>query len=203
MLAEIIKNHPAFCHLISERQMGTFWICVVALLKAGQTDLAKMVMGITVNRFMSFHAQEGLLGLPDPYQPYSASINHHLRVETDHFRLVNKNGSSYLLPILMKFMTLLDMRDLMEHHWKILSHFTLHEYRPSTLKELFTDRANSGKMATYTLPITGSWAAIKTQYSERLQAPLSDYMDAHPESLLILAMAYPWRTQWRATDRYI
>lgn len=202
LLTRIVKHNPAFCHLISERQMGTFWIVMLGLLKAGESDLAKLVIAVTFNWFMTFHGREGLIGLPDPYQPYSLSVNYHLRVEPDQGRLTNNNGQSYLLPVLLKFVIYFDLRDLLTHHWKIVSHMTIHEFYPTTLNQLFSYRSDSGKMLTYGFPVQGSWSALQQQYSERLSADLCAFVDRCPEALLLLALVYPWRTQWRETERY-
>lgn len=202
LLTRVVRHNPAFCHLISERQMGTFWIVMLGLLRAGKTDLAELVIAVTFNWFMTFHGKEGLIGLPDPYQPYSLSVNYHLHVEPEQGRLTNNNRQSYLLPVLLKFVIYLNQRDLLTHHWKIISYMTIHEFRPTTLKQLFSYRSDIGTMATYGFPLQGSWSALQQQYAERISEDLGAFVDRYPESILSLALAYPWRTQWRETERY-
>lgn len=202
LLTRVVRHNPAFCHLISERQMGTFWIVILGLLRAGETDLAELVIAVTFNWFITFHGKEGLIGLPDPYQPYSFSVNYHLYVESDQGRLMNNNGQSYILPVLLKFVICLNQRDLLAHHWKIVSYMTVHEFRPTTPEQLFSYRSDTGIMATYGFPLQGSWSALKQQYAERMPADLGAFVDRYPESLLLLALVYPWRTQWRETERY-
>ena len=80
---------------------------------------------------------------------------------------------------------------------------TLHEFRPTTLEQLFSYRSENGTMATYGFPLQGSWSTLQQQYTERLPTDLAAFVDSYPDSLLFIALAYPWRTQWRETERYV
>ncbi|TEU15134.1 MAG: hypothetical protein E3J21_14000 [Anaerolineales bacterium] len=203
LLQDVLENNPAFCHIISERQMGTFWVSTLGLLRANRLELAKRCVVETFDWFMKFHGKEGQLGIPDPYQPYRVAINHHLRIETHDVRLLNMNGQSYLLPILLKFICHLGLRDALAQHWKPVSFMTVREYRPSSAEELFAYRPQGGRMTLCGFPVTGSWSGIQEQYSERLTSEIVEFTERYPESLLFLALAYPWRAQWREVERYI
>lgn len=202
LLQDILESNPAFCHIISERQMGTFWLSIVGLLQANCLELAKRCVVETFDWFMKFHGR-GQLGLPDPYQSYRVAVNHHLRIETHDVRLLNMNGQSYLLPILLKFICHLGLRDLLARHWKMVSLMTVREYRPSSAEELFAYCPQGGRMTLCGFPVTGSWSGIQEQYSERLTSEFVEFTERYPESLLFLALAYPWRAQWREVERYI
>jgi hypothetical protein len=202
LLQDVLENNPAFCHIISERQMGTFWVSIIGLLRADHRELAKRYVVETLEWVMKFH-EKGQLGLPDPYQPYRVAINHHLRIETHDVRILSMNGQSYLLPILLKFICHLGLRDLLARYWKMISFMTVREYRPSSTKGLFTYRPKEGRMTLYGFPVTGYWSGLQKQYSERLTSEIVEFTERHPESLLILALAYPWRAQWREVERYV
>ncbi len=202
LLCMTIERHPAFCHLVSECQMGSWWIAILALLQSGHEALARSCVKQTFVWLMQFH-RDGQFGLPDPYQPYHFAMNHHMRVETDTGKLQNMNRHSYLLPLLLKLICYLGLRNDLAAHWKVISQMQVHEYVPSTVAELLTYRPRSGQMTVYGFPVTGSWAAILQWYTERLTGEIAEYVERYPEILLLLALAYPWRAQWREMERYV
>jgi hypothetical protein len=201
-LCTIIERHPAFCHLVSEYQMGTWWVTILALLQSGQETLASDCVRKTFVWFFQFHGN-GRFGLPDPYQPYQFAMNHHLQLETGAKKLQNMNRHSYFLPLMLKLMCYLGLRSDLAGHWAVISRMQAHEYIPFAVAELLAYRPKSGQMTTYSFPVTGSWTALLQQYSERLSGEISEYVERYPEILLLLALAYPWRVQWCETERYV
>ena len=204
ILKSLIENNlSCFCNVLSEKQMGTYWLIIVGLLNAGETALAKSCVVDSFYWVLSFHGKGGLQGLPDPYQEYSVIPYHHLWVEPENARLINMNGQSYFLSILLKFMTMLGCRDDIASEWSLLSRLDMREVYLVNPKELFAYRAENATTITYTFPITGSWAKIKVHFDQRLSHDFDELFVKYPESLLFLVLIYPWRTQWRETERYI
>lgn len=202
LLHTIIECHPAFCHLVSESQMGTWWVAILALLRSGQETFASTCVTQTFAWFLQFHEKDRF-GLLDPYLPYHLAMHHHTRIESDTGKLNNMNGQSYLLPLLLKLVCYLKLRDCLAEHWKRVSQMQVREYIPTTLTELLAYRPKSGLMAVYSFPVTGSWATIQQQYTERLTGEIGEYVEQYPDVLLLLALAYPWRAQWREMERYV
>jgi hypothetical protein len=198
----IIECHPTFCHLVSECQMGTWWLAILALLQSGREMLATNCVKQTFAWFLGFH-EKSQFGLPDPYQPYQFAMNHHMRTETDTRKLQNMNRHSYMLPLMLKLICHLGLRDDLAAYWKLISQMQVHEYIPSTVAELLAYRPRSGQMTVNGFPVTGSWAALQQLYTERLTGEIAEYVERYPEILLLLALAYPWRAQWREMERYI
>ncbi len=95
------------------------------------------------------------------------------------------------------------LRDDLAAYWKLISQMQVHEYIPSTVTELLAYRPRSGQMTVYGFPVTGSWTALQQLYTERLAGEIAEYVEHDPEILLLLALAYPWRAQWREMERYI
>jgi len=201
LLSLVLENNPAFCHLLTERQMGTLWISIVGLLHSDHHDLAERFVRETFDWFMGTHA-EGESGLPDPYQPYDVIISHHLGVEMPDAKHLEMRLQSYMLPILLKLICFLDLRDALAKHWTAVSHVVVREYLPPGARELFAYLPETGKLAMYGFAVTGSWSELVERYSERLPSEITDFVDRHPLSLLVLTLAYPWRAQWREVDRY-
>ena len=202
LLQLVISHHPTFCHLISERQMGTWWVALIALLRAGQREQAAECVEQTFDWLMQCHGKEQI-GLPDPYQPYRYAVNHQMRIETDNMRLFNMNGQSYMLPMLLKLLCYLAKREVVAKSWNVLSRMQLREYFPANVQDLLAYRPKTGKMKLSGFPVTGSWSALQRQYTERLTGDMALFAQKHPESLLMLALAYPWHTQWRELERYL
>src|SRR5262249_50815279 len=144
-LLTVIENHPTFCHLISERQMGTWWMTMLGLLNAGKESLAKACVKDTFTWFLQFHGTDQI-GLPDPYQPYRAAMGYHLGLEeTESEKIYNMNYQSYLLPLLLKLISELGLRDCLAAHWKDISRMQVREYMPSNTEELLGYRLPSGQ----------------------------------------------------------
>lgn len=204
ILKSIIENNlESFTNILSERQIGTYWLTIVGLFNINEIEMIKKCITMTFEWVLSFHGEDGLQGLPDPYRSYSIMPYHHLDIEPEDGRLVNMNGQSYFLSILLKFMSFLDYKDTIAEEWDLLSRMSLREVIISKPEDLFSFRTDDAHTITYTFPITGSWARIKEHYSQRLSEDFVTILDKYPESLLFLTLAYPWRTQWRETDRYI
>jgi len=202
LLQIIVKSNLAFCHLITERQMGTFWIPMVGLMASEELALARECVIQTMDWFMSFHG-EGKEGLPNPYEPYEAALVHLTGVEFERFPVYSMNYHSYFLPILLKLACHLNLRELVAKHWSSISRFFIKGYESPTEVELYEYFPKSGKVSYHVFPVTGSWKEIKEQFSERLHHELTQFTSLHPQSLLYLALAYPWRTQWKETERFI
>lgn len=198
----IEHNLPSFVNVLSERQMGTYWLTIIGLINAGEIELAQTCIKNTFHWTLSFHGEDGLQGLPDPYQTYSIIPYHHLWIEPENARLIDMNGQSYLLPILLKFITMLDCRDDVASEWNLLSHLIIREVRLPNPKEFFAYRAEKAATISYTFPITGSWTKIQDHFTQRLPIDFDELLTKYPEALLFLTLAYPWRTQWRETERY-
>ena len=201
LLLKLLENNPAFCHVLSERQMGTFWITVVSLLNTGHLEEAKAYVSETFEWFMKAHA-EGEAGLPDPYQPYQVTVSHFLGVEEPGTSPTEMRMQSFFLPVLLKFVCCLGLRDELALHWRMVSRMVFHEYLPTGAWELFAYRPAAGTMALHGFPVMGSWSGLCERLSEKLSSEVSEFIDLHPQSLLILTLAYPWRAQWREVDRY-
>ena len=85
----------------------------------------------------------------------------------------------------------------------VLSRMQLREYFPANVQDLLAYRPKTGKMKLSGFPVTGSWSALQRQYTERLTGDMALFAQKHPEKLLMLALAYPWHTQWRELERYL
>lgn len=199
----IEKNHAAFCHIVSERQMGTLWVSIIGLLYAQNQSLAQQCIEDVFEWLMTFHGSEASRGLPDPYQPLASLVNHHLGIEPENERLINMNGQSYLLPILLKFMCYLGLRHCVERQWKTLSQMVFRDYYLSPPSCLFSYRSEEGVVVSFGFPVTGSWTEIQAWFSQRPSSVYVDFLSQYPETLLFLTLAYPWRTQWREVERYL
>jgi hypothetical protein len=82
----VANNNATFCNVLSERQMGTFWMSVLGLLSSKKTELAKQCVATTLDWFVSFHDKEKCRGLPDPYQSFKMIPYHHLGTATKQLR---------------------------------------------------------------------------------------------------------------------
>ncbi|MBM3238073.1 hypothetical protein FJZ31_17415 [Candidatus Poribacteria bacterium] len=202
LLQIIVQSNPVFCHLITERQMGTFWISMIGLMASGEVALVKDYVIQTMDWFMSFHGEDKE-GLPNPYEPYEAALVHLTGVEFQRFPVYSMNYHSYFLPILLKLSCHLNLRELVARHWSSISRFFIEEYEPPTEVELYEYLPKSGKTTLRGFPTTGSWKEIKQQFSERFCGELTQFAISYPQSFLYLALAYPWRTPWREMERFL
>jgi hypothetical protein len=202
LLGLILTNNPVFCHIISERQMGTFWISMLGLLAAGYQDLAPRYVSQTLEWVLQFHGEDKE-GLPDPYSPYETAVGHHLGVASPTGQFIDMKGESYMLPVLLRFACLFNQHDVIARTWPTVSLIGIREYVPTSIKELFQFIATTGRTVRYGFASTQSWTGLQEHFTERLVIEGSDVVEEHPESLLFLALAYPWRTQWRETTRFI
>jgi len=195
LVDSIVRRHPSFSHVVSERQAGSLVVTLLALLRHGFPDTARDAVVRALNWVAGHHGYPGAPGLPDPYRPIADIPSHFLRPRSRSSGPAESRpgDSSYLLPILVKFASLRGQRGVVEKNWPLISRTTATEYIPRDETEMYSRRSTQGELRDRIYPRTQSWRVLRRQCSRATPTKYLSLAKAYPETLLLLALAYPWR----------
>jgi len=200
LIPDLVNKNPTFCNILTEAQQSQIAAVLTTLENIGDRKCYEDILSQVISRHCSFHVQNAI-GLPDPYKPMSYIVSHFLGVPPEKIKKEEHHLSSYMLPLLIKFAIDYDMRQQVGDNWKIISKMRCHEFCPSKEEDLYQYRSNAGNMILFQFPINGSWEKLKDELSNSKLQIDTPFLDAHPEFIWILILAFPWRMNWRFVER--
>ena len=201
----VVRHHPSFAHVVSERQAGTLVVTLLALLRYGFRDTAIDALVEAVKWVAGMYGQRGAPGLPDPYQPLANTPFHFLGLPLGTAREVASahGDASYLLPVLVKFACLLGRRGVLERTWPRVSRTAAEEYVPEDEIEMYSRSSARGEFRTTVYPERQSWRRLRQRCCRPLSSRYLSLARAYPEAPLLLSLAYPWRASLCEPSLYL
>jgi hypothetical protein len=204
LLSTVVERHDCFSHLLSERQMGTFLVALLALLRFGHRDLGLRTLVKAIRWTAEQYGHARLPGLPSPYHGYGEIPFHWLGVGRVAGRAGRAAGDhSYLLPLLVRLACLLNQRGALEKAWYRISRTAMGAAFPDDEAALYAGRTDAATMRSWQYRPTQSWAALRKEASRPHPKALMRLAGHFPEAPLILSLAYPWRAFWCEPSRYV
>jgi len=195
LLGKIVRGNVCFRHLLSERQMGTFLVALLGLLRYQHRDLGVTSLVQALRWVVPHYGSPKLPGLPSPYRPYTDIPGHWLGIGPQDTGAAegSSGGQSYLLPLLIRLAAVLGQRGILEKTWQRVSRTVMEEYVPDSEADLYAHLPHIGRLKNSMLKSTHSWSALRKEARARPRRKLRRLAERYPEALLLLALARPWR----------
>ena len=109
-------------------------------------------------------------GFANPYINHVELLKHELNLRHlnddsestfEHFDYRNFAGSSFILESIIQMIVRRDMKELLETHWKKISHITFREFKPDKIEDLFLWRVENGTNISNFPNKTQSWDKLR------------------------------------------
>ena len=155
-----------------------FLLNIVWLLEAAnQTETAdnllkKLLIAITDTNSRSHRDARPL---PSPYYSLSQILETQYGVAEEPVDFESFVDHSYCLSVIVQTLTRRNHREILEHNWRLISHFYVHEFIPTRDVDYLAWSVEDGKNAGYFLPETQSWKCLVEESNKRTESDLTKY----------------------------
>lgn len=191
---DLVKRTSPDSFFLGETAFPHYFSMIKFLELGGDAETAMKILGGLFVGILNENSGEE--GIPNPYYSPSDVLGAVMGTdrETDKERIDFRqfSGGSYVLEPMILMLTRRKRRDLLEKHWRRVSHMQFKRFEPAKPEDLLAWRTKDGSNISEFPHAAQSWAALQA----RADSPVSkipDLLSKQVDLMLLFILTYPHR----------